>query len=207
VKHKVKRISTIELKHEGVIAVVAALKKEIFLNDIILKRKSFNSGERDFRPLLGLIKKEEPDILFICAFPPELELIAKQAKDLGITTPISTIEAFDMTEELGLFEGCWYVSGSAGQGKKAEGLRTKLNIKFGQERFYCAGFAYDSIQLLSDAFDLQGKKGGGKDAAMYLKMLKNYPGVSGILNVDEEGVILSPASLKIIKNGKIEVVK
>jgi hypothetical protein len=136
-----------------------------------------------------------------------LELIAKQARDIGLRVPFSSIETFEMTEEKELFNGCWFVSGSAGVGEEAGLLREQLSHRFAQDRFYCSGFAYDTVKLLNDAFNKKGVKADKKDVLVFLQHLSNYPGISGALTSDNEGVIQSPASLKEIRNGKVEVLK
>lgn len=54
----------------------------------IVNKEAFRSGELDFRAILGKIKSSSPiDILYVPTMQKEAGLIAKQARDLGITAP------------------------------------------------------------------------------------------------------------------------
>ena len=51
-------------------------------------KEAFRSGELDYRAMLGKIKQQNPDILFIPTAQKEAALAAKQARDLGITASL-----------------------------------------------------------------------------------------------------------------------
>ncbi|MBN2396087.1 MAG: ABC transporter substrate-binding protein [Candidatus Atribacteria bacterium] len=53
----------------------------------IVNEEAFRSGELDFRAILGKIKASPVDILYVPTMQKEAGLIAKQARDLGITAP------------------------------------------------------------------------------------------------------------------------
>lgn len=57
------------------------------LGGTIVNKEAFRSGELDFRAILGKIKASPVDILYIPTMQKEAGLIAKQARDLGITAP------------------------------------------------------------------------------------------------------------------------
>jgi branched-chain amino acid transport system substrate-binding protein len=206
-KRRINKISVIELNHQGVLAVTKALEDAMKKEAMPLFKHRFNSGERDFRAIVAEIKTEQPELIFICAFPPELDLIAKQIRDLGLKTPLSCIESFEITQQKEIFNGSWFVSGSAGKGEEAKRFLKRLKDRFNQERLYCGGFAYDTVILFADAFNKNGKKGSNEEAAKFIQEIKDYPSICGKISVDSEGIILSPASLKEIKNGKIEVLE
>lgn len=53
----------------------------------IVNKEAFRSGELDFRAILGKIKAAPGDILYVPTMQKEAGLIAKQARELGITAP------------------------------------------------------------------------------------------------------------------------
>lgn len=57
------------------------------LGGTIVNKEAFRSGELDFRAILGKIKASPVDILYVPTMQKEAGLIAKQARDLGITAP------------------------------------------------------------------------------------------------------------------------
>lgn len=54
----------------------------------VIKKEAFRSGELDFRAILGKIKPFPIDILYVPTMQKEGGLIAKQARELGITVPL-----------------------------------------------------------------------------------------------------------------------
>lgn len=54
----------------------------------VVAEKTYNTNEQDFNALLTDIKKQNPEVLFIPSSINTASLIIKQARDLGIKTPI-----------------------------------------------------------------------------------------------------------------------
>jgi hypothetical protein len=63
------------------------------------------------------------------------------------------------------------------------------------------GHAYDSVMMLVQAFDA----GTRENAAAALRSISGYPGVIGPLNVKPDGIIWSQASVKVIRNSKVDL--
>jgi len=188
----------------GVGAIITAFEKDIKNTDIkVLYNQKFNTGTRDFRTLIATVKNLNPDIYILEASSPELETLTKQLREAGIKTPVTTMEAFEFSPELSLFEGMWYVNAADPQ-KWFVDLFTKKypndTPKFG------AANGYDSLNLIVKAVE---EAGNGKtvptrvDIKDALSKIKGFDGALGNnLSIDENGVVVSGAVVREIKDGK-----
>jgi len=187
----------------GVTAIIGAFEKDIKNTDIqVLSTQKFNTGTRDFRTQINAVKNLNPEIYVLEASSPELEILTKQLREAGIKTPVTTMEAFEFSDQLSLFEGMWYVNGADPMTWFVD-LYTKAyndSPKFG------AANAYDVVNLIVQAAE---KAGNGKiiptstqikDA---LVSVKGFNGAVGNnLSIDADGLVISKAVVRIIKDGK-----
>lgn len=187
----------------GVGAIITAFEKDIKNTNIkVLSNQKFNTGTRDFRTQIATIKNLNPDIYVLEASSPELETLTKQLREAGIKTPVTTMEAFEFSPELSLFEGMWYVNAADPQ-KWFVDLFTKKypndTPKFG------AANGYDSLNLIVKAVE---EVGDGKSVPTReeikdaLSKVKGFDGALGKnLSIDENGIVVSGAVVREIKNG------
>src|SRR5262245_60556879 len=49
---------------------------------------SYSSGDADFRAILTQVRSQKPDVLFVTGYYPEAAIIARQARELGLTMPL-----------------------------------------------------------------------------------------------------------------------
>ncbi|MDO8628835.1 MAG: ABC transporter substrate-binding protein [Nanoarchaeota archaeon] len=202
-KRGISKIAVIGMNHAWVAAEMKDLKERLPGTDIeLVSEQYFNSGERDFRTIILKAREESPQIYVILAFSPEVELIAQQVKDLGITTPLTSVESFELTEKPELFEGYWYVQAADPTAEFLEGY----NARYGEDPKLGGPNAYDIFNLIVNAFEKAGKSSAEKpseDAVVKeLSAIKSFRGALGTLEVGKEGIVQSEAVVRMIKNGK-----
>jgi branched-chain amino acid transport system substrate-binding protein len=83
---------------------LAKFFKEAFIKDggKIVCEQMFKSGDREFTAQLGTIKATKPDIIYAPIYYTECALIAKQAKQMGLTCPIVSGDGVAVPEFLEL---------------------------------------------------------------------------------------------------------
>ncbi len=182
---------------------VQELRRIIKDTDIrIVTEQTFQAGRKDFRSMIAEARQKQPDIYVLLCSTPALEILAKQIREAGIKTPLTSIEAFEGTQEAALFEGYWYVSSA----EPTAGFVNAYKQKYGRTPPLCSGNAYDIFNLIVNAVERAGssssKKPSAEKISKALRNIKNFPGALGNLTVREDGVVLSKASVKMIKNGK-----
>ncbi|MBI5055114.1 MAG: ABC transporter substrate-binding protein [Nitrospirae bacterium] len=181
---------------------VEAVRTLIKDTDIkIVTEQTFTDDQKDFRSFIAKAKETKPDIYFFVVPTPALEILTKQLREAGDNTPLTSIESFEATEEPQLFEGYWYVSAA----EPAGGYTTSYKEKYHKNPTICSGNVYDIFNLIVTAVEnaKSSSKPSAQEISAELKKLKNYSGAMGPLSVGDNGVVLSKAQLKMIRNGKI----
>ncbi len=203
----VKTLSIVSVNHSGPNAILDDVMKNLQPTDIdVLSINKTNIGERDFRMIISKIKKLNPDVIYVELFSPEQDIFVKQLREAGINTPVTDIELFAMSEQLEIFEGQWFVDAAMGE----KDFLKRFNKYSGLSSSFSAPYAYDVTMILREAFE---KSGDGETIpdtetiSGYISTLDDYKGVVGKIAVDGDGIFQSEASVRIIKNGKIELLE
>jgi len=195
-----KKIAMLNTNQQGIIAVRDAILEEdptLF----ILKDELIAPQEKDFRTNIIKAKNNGADSFLLMLLPGQLVSAVKQIREMNIKVPITSVESFEYDQEaVPLLEGEWYVT--------AADPSSDFTLKF-KERFNSlpqpgSAYAYDVIRMLITSFE---EGGNNENVAKTLSGMKNFPGVTGALSVDEEGNIDSRAVVKKITGGKFVEVK
>ena len=200
-KRGIKKVAGMFMNQQGALEIRDAFVHEIKGTDITLVAdKIINPSEKDFRSLLAKAKAQNPEIYLIVSFTPQLEILVKQIKEAGITQPITSILSFSLSNEIGLFEGMWYVGDSMAN----KSFETQYRARFGKALYWGVPNAYDIFNLI--VYGYEHKNAAAKpatlDVAKTLYSVKDYDGVLGKLSIDDKGVVFSTATVRTIKDGK-----
>ena len=122
----------------------------------------------------------------------EIAMISGERIELGIDTPVVTIESPDYTDQPELYNGNWFINAAEPNDVFVE----KYEETFNTEPKVFAGNAYDIVLLLADAF-------ANEEATPVENLLavKGYIGAMGEVNADSEGTFVTEAIVKQIRNG------
>jgi len=203
IKRGIKKVATIQFNQQGQYALLDDLKKQIQGKDIEIVDSQFaNTGNRDFRAMIEKAKSKNPEAIFIGFFSPELEVFAKQYKELGVNIPLTTIESFEYTEQPELFEGRWYVQSAQAADEFSQNFQTKFNDnpKLGSP------FVFDAFNLIVSAFEKADEVNNEK-AMKELSQIKDFPSAVGKIFVGDEGIVWSQAVVREIRDGKPVTIK
>ncbi len=190
--------------NQGVAAIINSFEKDIKNTNIqVLSTQKFNTGTRDFKTLIDKgFKISGADIYVLEATTPELEILAKQMREAGITTPVTTMEAFEFSDQLSLFEGMWYVNG-ADPTQWFVDLYTK---RYDQGPKFGAANAYDVLNLIVMATESAGNGEVKPSRSEIRDAIADIPKFDGALGkdltIDDNGVVNSKAVVRMIKDGK-----
>lgn len=189
------------LNNQGILAVYNAIKtysQEYGVS--IVAEEQFQPGERDFRSTITKVSSKNPEMNVLLSIPPELDILSKQLSDQGIRNQTTTIY-FETTQNKSLYEGLW----SIGYAKISSEFEKEYVSTFNKEITFGVPNVYDAFNLLVKAYESSTNTKPKSDyVAQYLLDVKNNQGVLGLLNTDAQGIIDTPTSVKIIKNGKLE---
>ncbi|HEX2270886.1 MAG TPA: ABC transporter substrate-binding protein, partial [Pyrinomonadaceae bacterium] len=165
----------------------------------IVNEQSYTQGDSDFKGQLVSIRASEPDVIYIPGYYGDVTVIAKQARQLGLTQPLLGGDGWDAPE-------LWQLGGDALNGAY---ISTHYSVDdpspaiqaFVQEykqRYgnlvpdAHAALAYDAARLLFDAI----KRAGSTDGATLrdaLAQTKDFKGVTGSISMDAHRNAVKPA--------------
>ncbi len=151
--------------------------------------ENFNSGTRDFRSMILKRKKSKVPAVLILGLSPELEILVKQIREQKWKVELTSIESFGLVPNKNFLAGSWYIDSAANWDQLQERYVDDKSA-------YTAGAAQavDSMNLLIEAYEnstLAGATFTQEALALAFRKISEFPGVSGPLNVPENGIIAS----------------
>lgn len=177
----------------------------------IVASEDYAQGDTDFRAQLTAIKSAKPDVVFVPGYYTDAGLIARQARQLGVT---ATLLGGDGWESEKLFE----LGGSAVDGSyysnhysvdnpapKTQKFLNDYKKRFGVEPDSLAALGYDAamvgVAAMERAKDLSGP--ALRDA---IAATKDFDGVAGKINLDANRNAIKPAVVLKVAGGKLQYV-
>jgi ABC-type branched-subunit amino acid transport system substrate-binding protein len=153
----------------------------------------FAATTTDFRAKIAAAKGTAPDVYFVEAFNPALDLLGQQLKDAGVRN-LASVVAFSVSEQPELFEGGWYTDSYVSPEFKA-----RLDQRYPTSRLatHMMPYAYDSFNMLVQGFE------SGEEILTYIRGMTEYDGTAGkITKKAGSGNFRSAPAVWMIKNGK-----
>ncbi len=185
--------------------------KETFVNGAgtVVRGQSYSSGDTDFRAQLTSIKAAGPDVVFLPGYYPEVGIILKQARQLGIIVPFIGCEAWDSPTLLQVAgkaaDGCYFSNQfSAGDpGTVVQEFAKVYRAKFETLPDNFAALGYDAANVILDAIKRADSTNPGaiRDA---IAQTKDFPGVSGNITIDSRRNASKPAVILAIKDQQVQ---
>jgi len=165
----------------------------------IVSEQTYTQEDADFKGQLSTIRSAEPDVIYIPGYYGDVALIAKQARMIGLTQPLLGGDGWDAPE-------LWQLGGDSLNGSF---ISTHYSVDDPSPAIQAfvdtykhrygnllpdahAALAYDAARILFDAM----ARGGVTDTAKLREALaqtKNFPGVTGIINIDANRNAVKPA--------------
>jgi len=177
------------------------------LTGSIVADEKYQSGDVDFKAQLTSIKGKDFDFIFLPGYYTEVGLLARQARELGITKPILGGDGWDSPT---LFE----VGGDALNNTyisnhfSPDDPRPEVvaYVKTYKERFGVvpdglSSAGYDAANVLFAAMK-KAPSLKGEDLRNAIADTKNFPGVTGLLSLNENRDAVKSAVILKIENGK-----
>lgn len=171
------------------------------------ERFNFSMDNLDFDLMLEKAQQNHFDAWFLCALPPSLDIFLKTFFQKNINVPLVAIDSLLFAQDKALVDGMSFVT--TPDGDKA--LLERLTATNGSTNYFSVGYAYDVANLLMKAYTELYQKNkvipNSDEIADYLLHLKGYEGAVGKLKIDSDGIVLSKAVIKQIKNGKPVIIE
>lgn len=175
----------------------------------ILIDQSYSSGDSDFKAQLTSIAAKHPEAIFLPGYYGDVGLIARQAKESGITVPLLGGDGWDSPKLIEI--GGAHLDGSYFSTHYSPDDTSPIVQEF-IKNFTAAykvvpdgiaAMGYDAALVLTDAIQ---RAGSAEPAAIRdaLAQTKNFPGVTGSITIDEKRNAQKPAVVLKIANSKYQ---
>ncbi len=183
-------------------------KKFKALGGTVLSHDGITQGEKDFTPLLTRIQSVKPELVFFGGIYPELSLLLKQSKKVGLASSwMGGDGIYDVTliklATPELAEGTYATMLGADPHSlpQAKDFVTRFEARHGEIGSFSA-YGYDATNVLIEAI----RRAGKKDRAAVLREVRNtkdFQGVLGVINFDAKGdAIGRSVGIFKVQNGK-----
>jgi branched-chain amino acid transport system substrate-binding protein len=178
----------------------------------IATETSFSSEDIDFKAQLTAIRAGKPDAVFVPGYYRQVGMIAKQAREVGITVPLLGGDGWDSPELVRIggkaLEGCYFSNHYSveDQSPRIQEFIAKYKAKFGDVPDAMAALGYDAARILVDAI---GRAGTTEPKALRdaIAQTTGFEGVTGNITLDAERNAVKPAVVLQIKDGKVRYVE
>jgi len=211
---KAKRVAVLTDAANTYSVGLATYFKAAFTNegDVLVDEQKYSGGDKDFHAQLTTIKSDNPEAIFIPGYYTDVGLIARQARELGITVPLFGGDGWESQELISIggdaVEGTYFSTHFSPEEPepKVQDFVNKFKAKYGSMPDAMAALGYDSAMLLADAFKRAGTTDGPKvrDA---LAATKDFPGIAGNITIDEHRDAKKPLVIIEVTGGKFKLVQ
>lgn len=194
----------------------SAAAEEIGLE--IVASEAYDRDNTDFKAQLTSIKAKNPDLIFISGLYGQAGLIAKQARETGITAQLFGADGVDSPDFLIIAgdaaEGTYLTTPFTFElgGENAKQVASSFEEEYGVPPDTWAALTYDAVGMIVEAIE----KTYNKDATLaenrkairdHLASLdtpeEGYKGITGLTYFDKNGdTVNKPAYVKIVKDGE-----
>lgn len=178
------------------------------LGGVVPAAEAHEIGATDYRTQLTKIRAASPDLIFMYSHDKEIGHALKQAKQLGVKTPWLVFSGANapVTFEIagpaleGVIMPQWPYDPVGGTPKMKE-FAKRYQDKYGKSPVIYVATCYDGYRLLAEA--LRAGATSGPEIRDFLYKVKNYEGITGTINFDQDGQVIWPARFMVVRDGKL----
>jgi branched-chain amino acid transport system substrate-binding protein len=172
----------------------------------IVDDQSYKAGDPDFKAQLTAIKGKSPEAIYIPGYYGDVALIARQARELGIKQPLMGGDGWDSAKlfEIGgaSLEPSYFSNHYSPDdpSPRIQEFVKKYKERYGQVPDSLAAQGYDAARIAADAMG-RAKDLSGAAIRDAIAATKDYPGVTGVISINETHDAVKPAVVLQVKDG------
>lgn len=157
----------------------------------IVADERYTSGDIEFRAQLTKIRAANPDAIFVPGYYTELGLLAKQARELGITAPLLGGDGWDSEKTLEIggeaVEGYYFSTHYSAQSDDpaVQAFVQRYRTEYGEVPDAMAALGYDAARILFAALE-RAKTSESAALRDAIAATRDFVGVTGRIGIDEQ---------------------
>ncbi len=168
------------------------------LGGTVVEEQKYTQNDTDFKGQLTSIRQKNPDVIYVPGYYGEVGIIAKQARELGMTQPILGGDGWDSPKLWDLGGAALkntYISNHYSVENPAPDIQKFVQAyeaKYNAKPDSLAALAYDAAYVLADSL----KRAGSADAQKLrdaIAATKDFKGVTGNISINDQRDAVKPA--------------
>lgn len=176
------------------LAEVFKTKFESMGGKVLPGQYTYNQGDKDFRSLIRRVKRAVPDVIFLPGYYTEVGVFLKQARQMGVSTPVLGGDGWDSPklQELAGRKGIIgnYISSHFAADDNDPVVKGFVsdykNAYAGQVPGAMAALGYDALLVIANALEKTASDLSHKSIRDALAATKDFPGVSGKITIEPD---------------------
>ncbi|WP_434510915.1 ABC transporter substrate-binding protein [Desulfitobacterium sp. AusDCA] len=154
----------------------------------IVDKENYVAGDKDFKAILGRIKAQNPDVVYLPGYYTEVGALIKQAREVGITAPMLGGDGWNGDETTKIAEAknmtnVYYSDHVAMDDPSLVEFSKQYQTKYNEAPTGFAALGYDAATMLIKGIEAAGSTDPDKVKAA-MEGIKDLKGVSGNITVD-----------------------
>lgn len=154
----------------------------------IVDKENYVAGDKDFKPILGRIKAQNPEVIYLPGYYNEVGLLVKQAREIGITAPMLGGDGWNGDETTKIAEAknmtnVYYSDHVAMDDPGLVEFAKQYQAKYNMAPTGFSALGYDAATMMIKAIETAGSTDPDK-IQKALEGIKDLKGVSGNITVD-----------------------
>lgn len=168
--------------------------------------ESFEQGATDMRAQLNKTRNLKLDAIYMPGYPPEMAILLRQAKEMGIKVPFLSVQAFDDPKILktakDAAEGVIFSVPKPPDpsNQVVKNFIDKYKQKFSRDPGVTSDTGYDALKIIVWAMNQAGTS--AEDVRHQLLTLKDFPGAAGLTTFDKNGDVIKPFIFRTVRKGQ-----
>ena len=177
----------------------------------VVAKTMYSHGDQEFSAQLGMIKSRRPDLVYLPGYLPELPLIVRQAREMGLEQPFLGGDAAQADEVIKIggpaVEGLYLTTHFDEEGvttPAGKRYAAEYRKKFAKAPDALGALGYDAYNVVLDAI----ARAGSLDPEAVTRALEHtrgFAGVCGVMDIVEHNAV-KPAVILTIKKGRFKYV-
>jgi branched-chain amino acid transport system substrate-binding protein len=177
----------------------------------VVGKETYTATDTDFSAILAKVAEAKPDVVYLPDYYNIVNLVTKQAKEKGITTPFLGGDGWDSSDlDLAAADGGYFTNHYSPEDTRPEVQNFVKNFgeKYKDDKGNpkvpdaLAALAYDATNLLLQAIKEANSEDPDKVKAALEKITFN--GVSGKITLDAQHNPVKSATILAVKDGKVK---
>src|SRR5881409_2212472 len=169
----IRNIALLTQDYPSIHGHLEALKVEIRRAGLtITDAQEFADSVTDFRKMIARAQASHPDVYYVEALNPQLDVLGQQLADAKLRN-IASVVAPSVSQRPDLFEATWYTDSNL----RDFAFKTRFETLYPGTQFatHMMPYAYDDFNMIVQAFER------GENPAVYVRDIGTYDGNAGTL--------------------------